>query len=184
LIVVEHAEGAAGSTSTRHVLAWHVLYAVGMAVACLVAYWVALYAFGGGFPKTSETIGAMWAAIAAAFVFRDSGAQAVSAGVARLRATCVSLVLCLIYLLVFPPTAVGMAVIVGAGTLVVSALHWRRDIFTTAITTIVVTVLAQLDPHNAWYQPVLRFLDTLLGIAVGIAATWLTDGSLVRRANQ
>jgi uncharacterized membrane protein YccC len=184
--MVEHAEGGtiAESASPRHILAWHILYAVGMAVACLVAYWIAVYAFASGFPKSSETIGAMWAAIAAAFVFRDSRAQAVSAGIARLRATCVSFVLCLIYLSLFPPTAVGMAIIIGAGTLIVSALRWREDIITTAITTIVVMVLAQLDPHNAWYQPVLRFLDTLLGIAIGIACKWLADGSLVRRENQ
>jgi uncharacterized membrane protein YccC len=174
----------AESASPRRVVVRPILYAAGIAVACLVAYWIALYAFASGFPKSSDTIGAMWAAIAAAFVFRDSRAQAVSAGIARLRATCVSFVLCQIYLSFFPPTAIGMAVIIGAGTLTVSALHWREDVITAAITTIVVMVLAQLDPHNAWYQPVLRFLDTLLGIAIGIACKWLTDGSLVRRENQ
>jgi uncharacterized membrane protein YccC len=184
--MVEHAEAGttAGRATRRRILASRILYAVGIAVACLVAYWTALYALASGFPKSSDTIGAMWAAIAAAFVFRDSRAQAVSAGIARLRATCVSFVLCWIYLSFLPPTAVGMAVIIGAGTLIVSALGWRQDIITTAVTTIVVMVLAQLDPRNAWYQPVLRFLDTLLGIAIGIACKWLTDGSIVRRENQ
>jgi uncharacterized membrane protein YccC len=184
--VVEQAAGGstAKGASTRHILAWHIVYAVGMAVACLIAYWIALNAFASGFPKPSETIGAMWAAIAAAFVFRDSRTEALSAGIARLRATFVSFVLCQIYLSFFPPTAVGMAVIIGTGTLILTALRWRQDIITTAITTIVVVVLAQLDPGTAWYQPVLRFLDTLLGIAIGIACKWLISDSLEGRTNR
>jgi len=184
--VVKQAESAAtrASASPRHILAWHVLYAVSMAVARLVAYWIALYGFASGFSKPSVTIGAMWAAIAAAFVFRDSRTQAFSAGISRLRATTVSFALCQMYLFFLPPTAVGMAVIIVAGTLILTAFRWREDIITTTITTIVVMVLSQLDPQNAWYQPMLRFLDTLLGVAVGVACKWLADGAVVRRTLQ
>ena len=77
-----------------------------------------------------------------------------------------------------------MAVIIVVGTLIVTALRWRSDIVTTAITTIVVLVLAELDPSTAWYQPALRFTDTLVGIAIGLAVEWLADRSLLRHKDQ
>jgi len=45
----------------------------------------------------------------------------------------------------------------------------RDEIITTAITTIVVMVVAILDPADALKQPLLRLIDTLVGIAVGVA---------------
>jgi uncharacterized membrane protein YccC len=47
------------------------------------------------------------------------------------------------------------------------------DIITTAIATAVVMVVAALNPHDAWEQPILRAFDTAVGIAVGLAASWL-----------
>jgi uncharacterized membrane protein YccC len=34
-----------------------------------------------------------------------------------------------------------------------------------------------VSPHDAWTQPILRLADTVIGVAVGLAAAWL-----VRRA--
>jgi uncharacterized membrane protein YccC len=34
-------------------------------------------------------------------------------------------------------------------------------------------VAAELAPHDAWQQPILRLADTAIGVAVGIAATWI-----------
>ena len=45
-----------------------------------------------------------------------------SAGLARLIATCVSFALCLPYLLIFPFTGLGMAVVIGLGTIVMGLL--------------------------------------------------------------
>ena len=44
----------------------------------------------------------------------------------------------------------------------------REDIVTTGITTAVVMVVAAMSPHDAWQQPLLRLVDTIVGIAVGI----------------
>ena len=48
---------------------------------------------------------------------------------------------------------------------------------TAAITTAVVLIVAEVSPHDAWAQPILRLADTVVGVAVGLAAAWL-----VRRA--
>jgi uncharacterized membrane protein YccC len=46
-------------------------------------------------------------------------------------------------------------------------LNRREELITTGITTIVVMVVAMLgpDPRN---QPLLRFIDTLVGVGVGV----------------
>jgi multisubunit Na+/H+ antiporter MnhB subunit len=46
------------------------------------------------------------------------------------------------------------------------------DAVTAGITTAVVMVVAAVSPEHAWQQPILRLADTLVGVAVGIAAAW------------
>jgi uncharacterized membrane protein YccC len=44
---------------------------------------------------------------------------------------------------------------------------------TAAITTAVILVVAEVTPHHAWQQPILRLADTVIGVAVGMAAAWI-----------
>jgi uncharacterized membrane protein YccC len=78
----------------------------------------------------------------------------------------------LIYLSFLPFTAVGMAALIAVGTAVLALLNRRDDIVTAGITTTVVMVVAALSPEDAWQQPLLRFADTIVGIAVGVACKW------------
>ncbi|MGA8759694.1 MAG: FUSC family protein [Stellaceae bacterium] len=144
-----------------------------MAIACLISYWIMTYALSEFVGTASDYLGGMWAAVATVFVFRDSRERSVSAGVARSIATCVSFALCLLYLCVFPFTPVGMAVLLGVGTAVMMVLDRRDDIVTTGITTAVVMVVAAMSARDPWLQPLLRLLDTVVGIAVGIGAKWI-----------
>jgi uncharacterized membrane protein YgaE (UPF0421/DUF939 family) len=114
----------------------------------------------------------MWAVVATVFVFRETRLRSLSAGIARLIATCVSFALCLLYLLLFAFTAVGMAALIALGTLVMVLLGRRDDIVTAGITTVVVMVVAAMSPADAWQQPLLRLADTVVGIAVGVACKW------------
>jgi uncharacterized membrane protein YccC len=45
-----------------------------------------------------------------------------------------------------------------------------------AITTAVVLGIAAISPGNAWIQPILRSVDTAVGILVGVAASWISLG--------
>jgi uncharacterized YccA/Bax inhibitor family protein len=49
----------------------------------------------------------------------------------------------------------------------------RDDITTTGITTAVVMVVAAISPNQAWRQPLLRLLDTVIGIAIGVMCKWI-----------
>ena len=151
------------------------IYAVSMATACLVTYWIMTHGLARLVDRDSDYLGGMWAAIATVFVWRETPLDALSAGLARLLATGVSFVLCLPYLWLFPSSAVGMSVLLCAGTLVMALLNRRDDIITTAITTVVVMVVAAISPSGAWHQPLLRLFDTVVGIGVGIICKWLSS---------
>jgi len=114
----------------------------------------------------------MWAGVSTVFVFRETRADAWSAGVARLIATGVSFALCLLYLWFLPFTIAGMAALVGLGTLPMMLMDRRDDIVTTGITTVVVMVVAAITPQDAWHQPLLRLVDTVVGVGVGVACKW------------
>src|SRR5712675_219611 len=152
---------------------WDVAYALNMALACLITYWIMTHILSRFVDKPSDFLGGMWAVAATVFVFRETRLQSLSAGIARLIATCVSFALCLLYLLLFPFTPVGMAALVGVGTVAMALLGRRDDIVTTGITTAVVTVVAAMSPADAFQQPLLRLADTLVGIAVGVACKWV-----------
>jgi uncharacterized membrane protein YccC len=152
---------------------WDVVYALNMAIACLITYWIMTHTLSRFVDEPSDFLGGMWAVVATVFVFRETRLQSLSAGMARLIATCVSFALCLLYLLLFPFTPVGMAALIAIGTLLIALLDRRDDIVTVGITTAVVMVVAAMSPADAWQQPLLRLADTVVGITVGVACKWV-----------
>ena len=163
---------------------WDLVYTVDMAIACLITYWIMTHVLSRLVDKPSDLLGGMWAVVAAVFVFRETRGQSLSAGIARFIATCVSFALCLLYLWMFPFTAVGLATLLGLGTLIMMLLGRRDDIVTTAITTTVVMVVAAMNPQDAWQQPVLRLVDTVVGIAVGVACKWIASSLFYRAVGE
>jgi len=151
---------------------WDVVYALNMGIACLITYWIMTHILSRFVDESSDFLGGMWAVVATVFVFRETRLRSLSAGAARLIATCVSFALCLLYLLLFPFTPVGMAALIGIGTVVIALLGRRDDIVTVGITTVVVMVVAAMSPADAWQQPLLRLADTMVGITVGVACKW------------
>lgn len=157
------------------------VYAVEMTVACAISYWIITSGLARFVDKPSDFLGGMWAVIATVFVFRDSRSNSLTAGLSRLIATCVSFFLCLVYLSLLPFHPIGLAVLIGIGTVVMMLLDRREDIITTAITTTVVMVVAAISPQDAWQQPILRLIDTIVGIAVGIGCIGIASLLPIRR---
>jgi uncharacterized membrane protein YccC len=156
----------------KKVASLEVAYALVMAVACAISYLVTSRLLGPFIDRGDSLLGGMWAAIATAFVFRETREGSVAAGISRLIATSVSFALCSIYLALFPVNTMGIGLLIGAGTIVMQLLRRPGDIMTTAITTIVLTVVAAIDPANALEQPLLRLFDTITGIGVGVLLRW------------
>jgi uncharacterized membrane protein YgaE (UPF0421/DUF939 family) len=111
--------------------------------------------------------------IATIFVIRDSYQHSVSAAVSRMSATTVSFVICLIYLLFLPFHSWALAVLIGISAIVATLIGRPEDAITAAITTAVVMLVAAVTPQHAWQQPILRFVDTVVGVAVGVGAAWI-----------
>ena len=172
----------------------NIVYSIAMALACLISFWIMTRLLNTVVARDDDLLGGMWAAVATAFVFRDTGrAQPLgfpdtgrasfSAGAARMVATSVSFVLCLLYLSFARPSASGMALLLAAGTMVLILCDRRDEIITTAITTIVVMVVAILNPADALNQPLLRLMDTVVGITVGVACSFAVTRAFRRRGH-
>jgi len=155
------------------------IYAFDMAFACAISY-VLTTELLGGFDRGDTLLGGMWAAVATLFVFRETREGSLMAGISRLAATCVSFVLCFIYVALLPVNAAGIGFVIAAGTIVMLLLGRREDIVTTGITTTVVLVACAINPKHALAQPPLRLLDTVVGIGVGMLVRWAASYAVAR----
>ncbi len=163
---------------------WELAYVVDMAIACGISYAIITRALVSFVDRPDDLLGGMWAVVATIFVFRDSRESSLAAGRDRLIATGVSFALCLVYFLIFPFTPVGMVIVIGAGSIVMMLIGRRDDIVTTGITSAVVMVAAALSPHQAWHQPILRLIDTVVGIGVGVSCKWAGSYVFYRMAGE
>ena len=150
-------------------------HGVGVGMSCLVSYWLITYVLSHvhSVSRADDQLGGMWAVIATVFVYRITYRQSVGAALSRMAATVVSFGLVLIYLMLFPFHPLGLAALIGTGTFVLMVMGRDDLVVTTGITTAVVLVVAALSPHDAWQQPILRLVDTLVGVAIGVAAATL-----------
>ncbi|HZC57617.1 MAG TPA: FUSC family protein [Xanthobacteraceae bacterium] len=160
--VGDGAKGAGGAMRLKleRLSTWDVAYAVDMALACLITYWIMAEVFSRfGHGAFSDLVGGLWAIVATVYVFRDTRAKSLSATIGRMIATGVSFALCLLCLLLFPFTPTGLATLLTCGTLIMMVLGRREEIGLTAVTTAVVMLVAAIDPHDAWRQPLLRLMN-------------------------
>ena len=148
--------------------AWDIAYAIDMAIACLITYWVMIFLLPRLVGWHSTSVGVLWAMIATVFVYKDTRTHSLSAGISRLIATFAGFALCLIYLSLLPATTIGMGVI-AIGVLLMILIGRRDETGLTAITIAIIMIIAASNPQDAWLQPLLRLVDTLVGIAVGVA---------------
>jgi uncharacterized membrane protein YgaE (UPF0421/DUF939 family) len=157
--------------------AWDVAYAVNLAVACLITYWIMAFALPRSFGWPTTPVGVLWAVISTVFVYKDTRADSLAAGKSRLVATFVSVALCLVYLWLLPATPIGMTALIAIGVLMMIFIGRRDATNLTAITIAVIMIVAASNPQEAQLQPLLRLVDTILGVTVGVACKWL--GSFV-----
>jgi Fusaric acid resistance protein-like len=147
-----------------------------LAISCLISYSIATNILSREYfvSYDDEMLGGMWAAIATIFVFRQSYDRSVRAALSRTSATFLSFVLSLAYFLFFPFHVLGMAIVIGISSIILTVARRSEDIITSGITTAVVFVVAGISPGHAWMQPILRLADTAIGILVGLGASWMS----------
>jgi len=157
-----------------------------LAVCCLLSYKIitGILTSSGFVLRDDEFLGGMWAVVATIFVLRGSYEESAKAALLRTSATLLSFGLCLVYLLVFPFRVWGLVVLIAIGAIVLDLIGRSEDVITASITTTVVMVVAAISPQQAWRQPILRLIDTAVGIAVGVAGAWIGLKLATRIPNQ
>ena len=155
---------------------WHpveilhaLFHGVTLSLLCAISYWLItrMLAQIYSISRDDDLLGGMWAVAATVFVYRYSYDGSIGAALSRMGATSLSFVLCFIYLLFFPFRLSGMVTLIGVGAVVMSLLDQPDEIVTTGITTAVVMVVAGISPKQGGKQPILRLVDTIVGVAVG-----------------
>jgi uncharacterized membrane protein YgaE (UPF0421/DUF939 family) len=167
-------------TAMKRLTPLELIYAFDMALACAISYVLTTELLGGFVDRGDTLLGGMWSAVATLFVFRETREGSLTAGISRLAATCVSFVLCFIYVALLPVNAAGIGFVIGVGTIVMLLLGRREDIVTTGITTTVVLVACAINPKHALAQPPLRLLDTVMGIGVAMLLRWAASYAVAR----
>jgi hypothetical protein len=147
-----------------------------LAISCLISYWIVTNILSRGYSVSRDNVllGGMWSAIATIFVFRQTYDQSTRAAFSRTLATLLSFILCLGYFLVLPFHVLGMVVVIGLGSIILTLARRAEAIITTGITTAVVFVVAGISPEHPWTQPILRLVDTAVGISVGLGMSWVS----------
>jgi Fusaric acid resistance protein-like len=158
-----------------HAKAWATASGVGLALAALVSYELTTRILTSAMSsRDDQLLGGMWSVVATLFVCRASYNDSVTAALSRTAATSLSFFLCFGYLLLFPFSSSGMAILIGIGAVILILIDRPGDVITASITTAVVMVVAGISPQHAWSQPILRLFDTLIGVAVGVMAVWIS----------
>ena len=62
-----------------------------------------------------------------------------------------------------------MAALIAVGVLLMIVSGRRDETGLTAITIVIIMIIAANNPEDAWLQPLLRLADTIIGISVGVA---------------
>jgi hypothetical protein len=178
-----HNEGVvAGSRMSR--MGQGIGFGTMLAISCLISYWLitSILAREYSVSRDNDLLGGMWAVVATIFVFRYRVLQSGRAAISRTLATFLSFALCFLYFLIFPFNAFGMAAVIWIGAVILCLIGRSEDIVTTAITTAVVFVVAGISKGPAWIQPILRLVDTSVGIIVGLLASRV--GILLRQEGE
>jgi uncharacterized membrane protein YgaE (UPF0421/DUF939 family) len=164
-----------GMNNLSKLSAWDVAYAIDMAIACLVTSWVMIFLLPRLVGWHSTSVGVLWAVISTVFVYKDTRTHSLSAGMSRLIATFAGFALCLIYLSLLPATTIGMGALITVGVLLMIISGRPDETGLTAITIAVIMIVATNNPQDAWLQPLLRLVDTLIGISIGVACKWVAS---------
>lgn len=147
--------------------------ATAKSIAVLVSYLVGFY-LTGTFHNESRYFGAMLAAIASVVALQSDLKTSIKQGWMRVLGTFIGAVIATLYLLFFPFSLLGFITTVFLLEIVCMALSIPDNGKMATIALIVIMLISQKNPE---IPPIvnssLRFLETTVGVLIGIAIAWL-----------
>lgn len=149
--------------------------AVAKSIAVLVSYLIGFY-ITGNFQDESRYFGAMLAAIASVVALQADVKTSIKQGWLRVLGTFIGAVIACIYLLLFPFSVLGLIVSVFVLEIVCMAMNIPDNGKMATIALIVIMLISQRNPEiPPIINSLLRFLETAVGAAIGIAMAWLIE---------
>ena len=153
------------------------LHSFAVGFVSFLSFWLVTVALAhvNSLSNADDLLGGLWAVVATVFVYRTRTGyrETVAAAAQRISATLVSFALCFVYLLIAPFQPLGLAVLIGLGSLVLGLAGRPGDVILASITTAVVMVAAALSPAPRWEQPILYLVVTSAGVAIGLVGAWV-----------
>lgn len=149
--------------------------AVAKSIAVLVSYLIGFY-ITGNFQDESRYFGAMLAAIASVVALQADVKTSIKQGWRRVLGTFIGAVIACIYLLIFPFSVFGLIVSVFVLEIVCMTMNIPDNGKMATIALIVIMLISQRNPEiPPIINSLLRFLETAVGAAIGIAMAWLIE---------
>lgn len=149
--------------------------AVAKSIAVLVSYLTGFY-LTGSFHDESRYFGAMLAGIASVVALQADIKTSIKQGWLRVLGTFIGATIATAYLLIFPFSVAGFIVTVFILEIACMMLSIPDNGKMATIALIVIMLISQKNPD---IPPIvnssLRFLETAVGVAIGIAMAWLVE---------
>jgi hypothetical protein len=159
-----------------------VTHSIALGFACVAAYEFTTEVLSRvhSISPSDDLLGGMWAVVATVVVYRTSYQESAAAAWTRSIATLLGFALSLAYLVVAPFHPWALGALIGISTLIMLLLRRPDAAVTAGVTVAVVMIVAAISPKQALEEPVLRLVDTAIGVAFGIVvarAAKSIDGS-------
>lgn len=149
--------------------------AIAKSIAVLISYLVGFY-LTDSFHDESRYFGAMLAAIASVVALQSDVQTSIKQGWLRVLGTFIGAVIATIYLLIFPFSVAGLIATVFVLEIVCMMFSIPDNGKMATIALIVIMLISQKNPD---IPPIvnssLRFLETAVGVGIGIAMAWLVE---------
>lgn len=149
--------------------------AIAKSIAVLLSYLIGFY-LTGSFHNESRYFGAMLAAIASVVALQADIKTSIKQGWLRVLGTLIGAVIATGYLLIFPFSVAGLIATIFMLEIICMMLSIPDNGKMATIALIVIMLISEKNPD---IPPIvnssLRFLETVVGVAIGIAMAWVVE---------
>lgn len=158
--------------------------AIAKSIAVLLSYLAGFY-LTGSFHDESRYFGAMLATIASVVALQADFKTSVTQGWLRVLGTFIGSLIATLYLMIFPFSVTGLIITVFFLEITCMLLKIPDNGKMATITLIVIMLISQKSPDiSPIVNGTLRFLETIVGVIIGIGIAWLMELEAKGRASR
>ncbi|MBM5573425.1 aromatic acid exporter family protein [Deefgea sp. CFH1-16] len=153
------------------------MFSLQVAIVSVLSFYFGVH-FTQFFQGESAGIGGLWAAISSIVVLQATQKATIESAWMRTLGTLIGASMSALYFQFFPFSWLGMGATIFATVLLCEMLNIPDNARLASITVCITMVMASLNPTiNPYLNSILRFSESMIGIALSMAAIilWPTD---------